>query len=309
MSEMSDEILSIEAEIADEIEAQYADQLAAARAQLQYARDTTLAWEGGRKPIIPKKGTVSADQIILLEHGRATKSYWASIRLAASGFAEQAMMVNRSLIEGMVVAHWVSINEQEAEERFVDALRYETHETASIYCDLGWRTEDEFGDNLLSEQEAESLAADYKWKFWTGHKNIPSFLDEIENLWEEESVRNSFKNFFRVTYRDANKILHADPTGIAGAFRSFNEQVFRVVSGPEPKDVNKALFVAFRAFSEMFTLIMLRFGVGDKGVYSNFYVDWQSTFDTRTFGPFKGSDRNEDCPCGSGRKVKHCHGR
>lgn len=26
-------------------------------------------------------------------------------------------------------------------------------------------------------------------------------------------------------------------------------------------------------------------------------------------GPLKGRDRNRPCPCGSGRKAKHCHGR
>lgn len=305
---MADELLRIEADFRESIEADFPEELQACRAQLEYARANAVPW-GGRKPEMPQAGSVSADNILLLEFGRSTKSYWSSVLLAASGFAEQSMMVNRSLFEGMVVAHWVSENPETAEERFVDALKYETHEAALIYRDLGWWSEEEMAPFVLSDDAVEALAKKYGRGLWTAPSGMDNLVDSIEHLWKTVESRLEFRNFYRVAYRDANKILHADPTGIAGSLRAFTTDVFSVVSGPESKDVLKSMYVAFRTYSELISLIFDHFDFGLQDEYASLFSDWLGSFYKLRPDLAKGRARNQLCPCGSGRKIKHCHGR
>jgi preprotein translocase subunit SecA len=35
----------------------------------------------------------------------------------------------------------------------------------------------------------------------------------------------------------------------------------------------------------------------------------QTTVDQSTVNPFANVSRNDPCPCGSGKKFKHCHGK
>ena len=41
-------------------------------------------------------------------------------------------MLNRSLLEGMAVAHWANANEAEAVERFKAAIRYDSRLSADL---------------------------------------------------------------------------------------------------------------------------------------------------------------------------------
>ena len=71
----------------------------------------------------PREGEVDdaeagADDIISLELARSTKTFRGVVELCRSGYGEQAAMLNRSLFEGMAVAHWVHANTTDATERF-----------------------------------------------------------------------------------------------------------------------------------------------------------------------------------------------
>jgi hypothetical protein len=101
VADLSDD--DVRALIADE----YDDELDACKTLLEFSIGEVQAWSG--RPV--KRG---ADRIIISEAARATKTFDAVIRLCALGFGEQAVMLNRSLFEGMVVAHWVSANRREA---------------------------------------------------------------------------------------------------------------------------------------------------------------------------------------------------
>jgi hypothetical protein len=108
---MAGRMLSDE-EIRSRIAESYGPQITSCDRLLTLARNEMANWSG--RPV--KRG---ADRIILAEVSRATKTFDALIRLCRDGFGEQAAMLNRSLFEAMVIAHWTSIHRREAVGLFV----------------------------------------------------------------------------------------------------------------------------------------------------------------------------------------------
>lgn len=67
------------------------------------------------------------DRILAMAIARGVTTFKATIRLIEGGFGREALMLNRSLFEGMAVAHWVAANPEEAAKRFALANEYEIH--------------------------------------------------------------------------------------------------------------------------------------------------------------------------------------
>src|SRR5687767_2424023 len=111
MADLTDE------EIRELIAEHYGDEIAACRELLEFGISELQQWSG--RPV--KRG---ADRVIVFEASRATKTFDAIIRLCELGFGEQAVMLTRSLFEGMVVAHWVPDNRREAVTLFTRYSRY-----------------------------------------------------------------------------------------------------------------------------------------------------------------------------------------
>ena len=99
-----------------------------------------------------------ADEILALLYARATKTFKAGLLLAREGYGEQAAMLNRSLFEGMAVAHWVVANEEAAAERFIRGWKFDRYLLARALEGTGWF---EHGSNVpgpgLSEEELAGM--------------------------------------------------------------------------------------------------------------------------------------------------------
>jgi hypothetical protein len=87
-------------------------QLDALRALVAFARDeVSPLLDGGNDPY---------DRlVIVMLFARATTTAEAVAALGDQGFGQQAMMLNRSLYEYMIDAHWAHANHKLARERFV----------------------------------------------------------------------------------------------------------------------------------------------------------------------------------------------
>ena len=102
----------VEEAIAD-VDRHYGRQLEACDRLRDYAIDLLEVWRGREldpdKPHEPLHAAIFA---------RSLNTYWAAIELASIGFGEQAAMLNRSLFEDMVDAHWLSVEPALAVERY-----------------------------------------------------------------------------------------------------------------------------------------------------------------------------------------------
>jgi hypothetical protein len=126
------------------IEAEHSLALAACQELDMAAGARMEPWSGRQQAAAGPES--DADQLVALELARATKTFRGAIELCRRGYGEQAAMLNRSLFEGMAMAHWIHANPQQAGERFREAQRFNQHLTTVLIDDLDdweWDVEEE----------------------------------------------------------------------------------------------------------------------------------------------------------------------
>ena len=83
----------------------HAAELAACAALRDFLLEVVRPW-GGRS-LNPER---TEDALLAALLSRSSNTFWAAIELCQIGFGEQALMLNRSLFEDMVDAHWVTVD-------------------------------------------------------------------------------------------------------------------------------------------------------------------------------------------------------
>jgi hypothetical protein len=158
-------------DVRDRIKERHSGELAASEFLLDAYESRTSPWSG--RPVEAKDTErVSPDEIIVMELSRSRKSYEARVDLARRGFGEQAAMINRSLFEGMAVAHWVHSHESEAMDRFNRAARLHDHLYIERVRNAGWLDKEETASfKPLDKDDLRALQKDfgkYGEFMWTG---------------------------------------------------------------------------------------------------------------------------------------------
>lgn len=253
-----------------------------------------------------------ADEIVAFSLARSTKTYRAALQLARQGYGEQAAMLNRSLFEGMAVAHWVHPNEDTASERFNRAFGFDQYLLARLLEATGWIPEEEHGKlgPEFDEDELKQMEADfgkYGEKLWTGHRNIRELVADIEDQWTTEEDRQVVWNFLRIAHRDNNQLLHSTVSGLAGAVSNVEPDGLSLSVGPSTARIEKGLFAAYWSHLNMLGLVIERFEMPAKDDFNDLIDRQQYDFRRLSRAEVKDVGRNDPCPCGSGLKYKLCH--
>ena len=203
MNETSDrDAAEVEQQIADA----FKQELSACADLESFAVSALDPWQGRPIRKVAAEEPPAADEILCLLFARATKTYKAALLLARQGYGEQAAMLNRSLFEGMAVAHWVAANEEEAAKRFLRGWKFDQYLLARVLEGTGWLEEGaEAPGPDLSDAELGEMRKDfgaYGQNLWTGHANLRKLVDEIEADWGNKDERRLLRNFLRVVNRD-----------------------------------------------------------------------------------------------------------
>lgn len=234
------------------IRERFGEQVAACSSLLELAFAELSAWSG--RPI--KRG---ADRIILAEAARATKTFDAVIRLCRAGFGEQAVMLGRSLFEGMAIAHWVKANRREAvrlftrHERFSALLWYETLEI------LGWVDETDRARHRRlriypkARKELVGLFGQYGTKAWL-RRSVPQVLRDIQDQWDTKG-RHDLWAFHDIAYRLSNQILHSTAASTAATTTQRTRTQLHMTAGASIQFVSQALYSAYWTYGQLFTLL------------------------------------------------------
>jgi hypothetical protein len=297
-------------DVRGQIEARHRGELVACESLLEICESRMSPWSG--RPVEAKDTErISPDEIIVMELSRSRKSYEASIDLARRGFGEQAAMINRSLFEGMAVAHWVHSHESEAMDRFNRAARLHDHLYIERIRNTGWLDEEEFASfKPLDNDDLRTLKKDfgkYGELMWTGHDNLRDLIPEIEEQWESERAKKELWTFFKIAHHDNNQLLHSTVSGMARSLVHRDRDGIRVWNGPSTTSVDKALFGAYFAFLNLLTLEIDRFELAGREELDEKVKEHQYVFMRLTKADTVGVQRNDPCPCGSGKKFKKCH--
>jgi hypothetical protein len=231
----------------------YGGEIAACKELLEFAISEVQNWSG--RPV--KRG---ADRIILFEAARATKTFDAIIRLCELGFGEQAVMLNRPLFEGMVVAHWVPDHRREAVGLFTRFARYSALLWWEGFNAMGWLDADDRKPSIGPKQRAEFVGLfRYGTTSWT-RRSVHKLLKEIEHQWDKRG-REHLWAMHNVAYRHANQVLHSTPYAAAATATAQTEEALHMTIGPSDQFVSQALLFAYWTYGQLFSLLIKVFRI------------------------------------------------
>jgi hypothetical protein len=283
----------------------------------QFGRELTCCFElrdaymSRCEPWTGRNTSGAGDRIMLLEVGRSTKTYRASIELARRGYGEQSAMLNRVLFESMAVARWINSNEDEAVANFPRALEFEDYLTVDRLRNTGWLdSQEELDAPDLSDDQLRELRRDfgaYNERLWTGHSNIRGLLDSIRDQFSDEEWQ-VLQNYLRTGHQENNQLLHSSVGGLRQAFVDLEDGRYGIWTGPSDAMIDRVLFSAHMIYQQALLLAIERFNFADEKGLADLLQQHQAVFTRLSAEELKEVGRNDPCPCGSGKKFKHCHG-
>lgn len=254
----------------------HGDEIDANQALLDLAASELGAWSGRAV----KRG---ADRIILAEAARATKSLGAVIVLCESGFGEQSMMLNRSLFEGMAVAHWTSESRREAvglfgrHHKFTALLWWETLDA------LGWLDDGDKKPSIGARQQYVKLFGPYGTKPWVG-RNLPTLLGEIEHLWSEDDRRHLWA-FHNVAHRYSNQVLHSSTTALGATRTGQTATELHLTVGPSNQFISQSLLSSLWIYAQVFSLLIDVFRLQCRAEFNDVFATGWQVFSDRPASP------------------------
>jgi SEC-C motif-containing protein/uncharacterized protein DUF5677 len=257
------------------------------------------------------------DRVLALSIARGTTTFKGAIRLIEGGFGREALMLNRSLFEGMAVAHWVAANPEDAARRFALANEHEIHLMREKVEVLHPEHEIPDGPGQLSEEdlkEARKLFGQDNQRLWTGHRTIWDLINDVEDQWEEPG-RSALRLYLQHEHGRNTKEMHATASAIFGltldaaAVGVDGRRGISVRIGPGPDSLDGALVGAFFNHSNLLSLLVSHFELGADAEEEVRRVTEENQYAFAVIDPDQAHDagRNDPCPCESGKKYKNCH--
>lgn len=225
-----------------------------------FAQDALHSWSG------PSIDLESVGPIILAEAARATKTYGGALRLLAGGFGPQAAMLNRSLFEGMAIAHWAHAKPAAAIELFKKHGRH----SQLLWSDALLKAEPDepAAAAAASPEEREELRrlfGPYGTRLWTGHRSLRDLLPEIEDQWPDEPSRKELWSYFHIAHRENNQTLHSTALGLsAGVVRTPEHLALDI--GASDLQMDRALSGSLWPYHQMITLLWDHFALPERDI-------------------------------------------
>jgi hypothetical protein len=194
----------------------------------------------------------AAGELIVATYARSSKTYRASFMLAGFGYGAQAAMLNRSLFEDMVVAHWVKLNPSRAPALYEQHRRrwlaemqatYSKHELVVELRD--WPS--------VTDEERQELADEFRYGPWT-KRTLHDLVKAIEGEFTAENDRRLLWQTFDIVHRYNNLILHHSFVGL-GLAATKTPGGTRYDVGPSDMHIAGALQSAFFSYGHITSLL------------------------------------------------------
>lgn len=212
-------------------------------------------------------------------------------------------MLDRSLFEGMVVAHWVRANPELAAERWEQHIRHNRAMWHKRFTEAGFPLPGIL--DLPSEGEQKELDEIFgKWstKLWPGLA-MHELVRSIEDQWDEP---DELRKTFAIVHADNVETLHTSMLALSRMVMREDDDGLQAESGPSLNHVEKGLFGGLWPYGHTLTLLADYFEIeGREKVRPVVEVAKKQFYPVP---PGAKPERNDPCPCGSGRKYKKCHG-
>jgi hypothetical protein len=244
--------------------------LAACDSMRDFARALTKPWGGRTLGVNPV-----ADTLILGLYTRSYSTYCAAVELARVGFGPQAAMLNRSLFEYMIDAHWVAAEPQAAESLIrdhhthgrmllADAVRKYPTFFSAIELPQFDGAERSRLDGLFGRHGTSS------WTRLSPHKRV----ERIEHFWSNPDDVEALRFYRDIAHRENNQLLHPSAQSLATGLGR-DETGITLEMGPGFEMLDRALYGSFWIFSQTVGLVLAHFDfdVDDETRASVFAMD------------------------------------
>jgi hypothetical protein len=223
------------------------------------ACEALLRFAAGNRPSRPLTED-AADKLIFRTYARSSKTYNASFLLSGRGYGVQAGMLNRSLFEDMIVAHWIKKNAANASEKYERHRRHAIEETRGALTKHGAGIEMEHLPEL-SEGQRKSYAQEFGNRSWTG-LSLDALTEEVEDEWPEGQFgRDMLWWVYDIVQRFNNLMLHHTAislglTSVDPAKEGEENEAVTLDVGPSTAHVQGSLLGAFYCYHQTMTLVL-----------------------------------------------------
>ena len=189
-------------------------------------------------------------------YARASKTAQASYVLALRGYGAQAGMLNRSLFEDMIVAHWIRANAEKAPQLFERHRKHTLTQLRGKYAKYG-REDEVAAWPDLDDDERVRLEREFERKpHWT-KKSLYELVKAVEHEWEgEHTDRRMLWQTFDIAHRFNNLILHHSFFGLGLAGKFTPERMVRWDVGNSAEHIHGALQVAWFSYVHLLSLVV-----------------------------------------------------
>lgn len=236
------------------IAARNGDALAACDGVRDFARSMTKPWGGRVLGLDPL-----AETLILGLFTRSYSTYCAAVELARMGFGPQAAMLNRSLFEYMIDAHWVAAEPQAAEclirdhhthgrMLLADAVRKYPTFFPAIELPRFDGAERRRLDRLFGRHGTSS------WTRLSPHERV----ERIEHFWANPDDVEALRFYRDIAQRENNQLLHPSAQSLVTGLGRDETGITREM-GPGFEMLDRALYGSFWIFSQTVGLVLDHF--------------------------------------------------
>lgn len=251
--------------------------------------------------------STTADAIVLVLFSRSLDTFAGALALVSKGYGAQTMMLNRSLFEDMVDAHWTVTDPDTARTRYEDHLE----NTRMVTADNVAKYPREYSNLPVPEfTEAErkrlvKLYGRYGGGSWTGF-GLHERVGLIEHHWTNEESRYWLRHYRDFAQRENNETLHVSSKSLNAVVRSRDDGGLTFLVGPRMDLLDRAVLGTFWTLAQTMGLVIDHFGIEitDRRRAELFSAKEFVKLPTAQLK----TPRNDPCPCGSGLKFKRCHG-
>jgi hypothetical protein len=263
----------------------------------------SMVWAQRPRPR-PSMSLATANCLAIL--GRSLEIYDAVLALVRARRSLSALMLDRALFEDMVAAFWLSHpdNRESGLQRIRDQedhIVLLSNDVIRKYPQRVLLDAEEHEDLEAQRKEFEKHFGKYGERTWFG--DIHGAIGKIAPIWEQlGGEEETLRVYYAVVHRHINLHVHNTVSSITRSLGRYDQP--RKVDDFE---VGLALRAAFFCLHGLAHLVFEEAGVDRAGLLK---LEQESH---RVFTDLDPKNlakigRNDRCPCGSGKKFKHCHG-
>jgi hypothetical protein len=286
-------------EVHADIEQHYQRQIADCWRIRDYAYGLFKTWSFGSIDDTP-------DALVVSILARSTDTFSCGVHLATQGYRNQAAMLNRSLFEDMVDAHWIATDPETAQQRYGQ----HHHHARMLLADAVRKYPEFFADvdipsfDAAERERLDAIYTKYGTRPWS-KLNIHERVRLVEHHWSDED-RRLLRFMLDFEHKANNDILHVSASSLDASVAGLAEDRALFHLGPRSDDVRKAMYGSFWTFAQTLGLVIDHFSIPfENDARTEFFA--LRNFHDLGAEQLRGVGRNNPCPCGSGLKFKRCH--